>query len=142
MDAFDVTRAKVMLRDLERATRGRMPILRVEPPSSEWLAIRIIADRMGLLRLGVQLAESALTAQRRVVVDDDGRVGAGSMEGAFLEVCLVDAQPSGAGRARSIWRARRHRSALKLLSTALVLAIGVILAMVTLVILTGRPWAL
>jgi hypothetical protein len=96
-DDFDFQRARLVLNDLERSIRGRTPTLAFEWDEGPARAIRGVANRVGLLRMGLQLASLAIEADAIVAVRADGRV-TGDGEGGLIEISLID-EPLASRRA-------------------------------------------
>jgi hypothetical protein len=89
---YDLARAHILLRDLERVAQGRAPA--VEMATTDPAQPPICGDftRFGLLKLAVQLARAALEAEATVAVHASGRVEPNG-RGGLLELHLADDQP-------------------------------------------------
>lgn len=100
----DLTRADVLLRDLENIGRGQMPAAQFAASTDGGPTVCGTCTRLGLQRLGVRLARSAMTARSQVVVYDNGAVAAdGSGIGGVVQVFLADDPPLAEARQSSWW---------------------------------------
>lgn len=89
MKTYDISRSQFLLRDLERSTRGAMPMFQFDDSEPAGPLLTAIANRAGLLRLGVRLAAAAFTANNRVVLDSYGKV-AGNGQPGIIEISLLE----------------------------------------------------
>jgi hypothetical protein len=73
---YDAKRIRMILRDLERTTRGqgKGPALRLErvPGAGAGVVVRGVATRMGMVRLGLEIARRALEAETMTLIDETG----------------------------------------------------------------------
>src|SRR5436305_9646702 len=73
IEDFEAARIRLILRELERTTRGRGkgPMLRLErvPGTGAGVVVRGVATRMGMVRLGLRIAHDALAAETMTVID-------------------------------------------------------------------------
>jgi hypothetical protein len=102
MSRFDPARIQLLLGDIERSTRGQMAGLQsldTNPPPR----LRLVADRLAVVRLGVRLASAALTATSHVAVSDVGVVAETGIERPLIDVALTDSPLPGAQRAPRLW---------------------------------------
>ncbi len=138
MHAYNVKRSQILLRDLERSTRGMMPMFRFEEAPAAAPTLTCLANRAGLLRLGVRLAALAFTANQRVVLERDGTIGRDGKDG-IVEIILIEDLP-GQSLRRSPWRVRVKLSRLwgEVLAGAVILVYGMLAA----VGLVSAVWAL
>lgn len=91
---YDVTRAKILLRDLERMNQGFAPAVELAASPDGALPLRGTATRAGVMRMGIRLAQAALTAQSHVGVYPDGYAGPdGSTNEVVMQVHLVEDRP-------------------------------------------------
>jgi hypothetical protein len=101
---YDLTRADVLLRDLEHIGRGQLPAAQLTASTSGGPVVSGTCTRLGLLRMGIQLARAALKARSQVVVYENGVVGAdGSGNGGVLQVFLADDPPPAETRPPRWW---------------------------------------
>ncbi len=91
---YDLTRANVILADLEDIGQGQAPAVDLKAsPNHEPMLIGT-CTRLGLLRLGVRLARAAITARSLVVVDGDGAVREdGCIVNGIIQVFLAEDAP-------------------------------------------------
>jgi hypothetical protein len=89
LDDFQFKRVQLILRDLEHSLRGRAAILEFETEPQASSIIRGVANRAGLLRLGLRLAQAAIEADTIVSVGPDGRVNRDAQVG-LIEIALAD----------------------------------------------------
>ena len=88
---YDVTRARILLRDLERMNQGFAPAVELFPSPDGGLPLRGTATRAGVMRMGIRLAQAALTAQSHVGICPDGSAGSdGSSTEVVMQVHLID----------------------------------------------------
>jgi hypothetical protein len=101
MSRFDPARTQLLLGDIERSTRGQMAGFQAldSPPPR----LRLVADRLALVRLGVRLASAALTAQSRVAVNDIGVVDETGIERPLIDVALTDSPLPGTRPLPRFW---------------------------------------
>ncbi len=91
---YDVARARLMLRDLEKRTRGQSAMLELEAVAADPPYLRGVANRAGLFRLGLLLASAALEADLQVSVWPDGSVSRDEQApGSLLQIVLTDEAP-------------------------------------------------
>jgi len=89
---YDLTRAHVLLRDLERVAQGRAPAVQLIPPTADQPTVRGDFTRFGLLKLAVRLARAALDARATVAVHASGRVEPDG-HGGLIQLHLADDTP-------------------------------------------------
>lgn len=92
LDDFHSRRVQLILRDLEHSLRGRAAMLEFETGPEDASVIRGVANRAGLLRLGLRLALAAIEADTIVSVGADGRVNRDAQVG-LIEITLADEPP-------------------------------------------------
>lgn len=101
---YDITRADVLLRDLEHIGQGQMPAAQLVASTAGGPTVTGTCTRLGLLRMGVRLARAALTARSWVVVYDNGTIGVdGSGIGGVAQVFLADDPPAAEVRPSGLW---------------------------------------
>ena len=86
---FEMGRAQLILRDLLKTTRGQAPMLEMSPQPGSSTALRGLANRSGLMRLGLRLALAALEEDPVVSVHSDGLVTGQGAPGV-LEIVLTE----------------------------------------------------
>jgi hypothetical protein len=101
IEQFDPKLVQPILDDLHESTRGECPMVRLElDVSSGKRALRGVANRAGLLRLGVALAKAATQSDVQVVVHGDGWVEHNSGDGLIEIVITEDPWPQPPVRRR------------------------------------------
>ena len=91
---YDVTRARILLRDLERMNQGLAPAVELGSSPDGGLPLRGTGTRAGVMRMGIRLAQAALAAESHVEVYPNGQAGAdGSMTDAMMQLHLVEDRP-------------------------------------------------
>jgi hypothetical protein len=86
---FDMRRAQFLLRDLLKMTQGQAPMVEFNPSPDFAAKLRGLANRSGLLRLGLRLSLAALEADPIVSVYSDGTVTEEGTTGV-LEITLTE----------------------------------------------------
>jgi hypothetical protein len=107
---YDVSRAHILLRDLERMAQKHGPGVELVTQTGDQPAITGRCTRSGLLRLAVHLARAALVADARVIVGESGWVGS-EMTGGVMELWLADDPPTPLVRRSKVfdlWRSLQH----------------------------------
>lgn len=90
MPTFDAARTRLLLRDIASWTRGEMAGLQVDFLGEREPRLRVIGDRLALVRLGVQLAEAALGGETGAVVDRHGHIHEVPTPDTAIEIMFSD----------------------------------------------------
>jgi hypothetical protein len=96
MPTFDSARMRLLLRDIASSTRGEMAGLQVDSLADPDSRLRITGDRLALVRLGVQLAEAALSGETGAAVDRYGHVREAPAQDTPIEIVFSDTAFPGA----------------------------------------------
>jgi hypothetical protein len=87
--AFDLRRVRLVLRDLLKSTQGSAPMLELSPSVESTPRLRGVANRSGLLRLGLRLALAAIEEDPAISVDSEGRVNPAGAPGV-IDIVLTE----------------------------------------------------
>ena len=91
---YEVGRARILLRDLERIGCGQAPAVELAASAAGGPAVRGTATRLGLLRLAARLGQVALAARSVVVVHAGGAVSENTAApDGLVQVFVADDPP-------------------------------------------------
>jgi hypothetical protein len=101
---YEVQRALILLKDLERMIQGNAPAVKLHPANAEVPCLHGDATHAGLLRLAVELARAAIIADHSepIRVTEDGQVcrqlpASPSVPAEVIRLELVDDRPAATG---------------------------------------------
>ena len=89
---FDPARVRAAVQELAAAVRGQPGTVRFDPPTPDE-PLAATADRVGLLRLGLELAEAAFDDKTTVCLDHAGRAVPDLGSTAAVEFRMTDSTP-------------------------------------------------
>lgn len=94
---YEVGRARILLRDLERIGHKYAPAVQFAAPADGGQSVRGTATRLGLLRLAARLGLAALASQSVAVVHADESVSENTAAAdGLVQVFLADDPPAAA----------------------------------------------
>lgn len=101
---YELSRARVLFRDLEHIGRGYAPALSLALSTESGVPVQGTATRLGLLRLAVRLGQAAFSAESVVVVHDFGGISDNTAASdGIIQVLLTD-DPPATTEASAEWR--------------------------------------